>query len=264
MKMKIDISYRKNNHPKQIMDLFIPEGNANGRAIFFVHGGGWRSGSSEQWHKHAEYFCNKGYTCASAGYRLAPDAKFPDLVEDVRLAMSVFRSRANELGFSADRIAAQGSSAGGHLVAILATMSENDSLGVSDELKIRDTRPNAVICYCPVLDLHEGSRDTISGSILDLLGKRESDDDDLYKQASPVDRVLGYEPPFLFLHGDADEVVPHAQSIDMAEKLRNVGVEADVVILPGVKHGFGYGVTSEAQRTSLQHAEAFLEKTLCA
>lgn len=263
MNVTLNIPYSKHHQPKRRLDLFLPEDNGNGRAILFIHGGGWRGGSKEQWHSTALYFCNMGYACASAGYRLAPGGRFQDQVEDVRLAMSFFKAHADEYGFSPDKVASLGSSAGGHLVAILATLDTDDDLGMSDEITVAETRPNAALCYCAVLNLHESSRGgAIPDAVLDLMGKREAEDPALYEQASPIDRVSDRTCPTLFIHGDADATVPLSFSTDMAEKLTAAGVRADVVVLPGEGHGFGYGVLKDTQKISVKHVEAFLDEVL--
>jgi acetyl esterase/lipase len=142
------------------------------------------------------------------------------------------------------------------LVALLATIDPDDPLGASKKLAVRDTRPNAAVCYCAVLSLHE--RDRLSETVVALMGRPESEDPAAYRAASPVDRVSGREPPFLLLHGDADELVPLSQSRRMHALLGEASVPAELVVLGGVEHGFGYGVRTEAQRQAAAHVERFL------
>ena len=74
--------------------------------------------------------------------------------------------------------------------------------------------------------------------------------------------MTGDEPPFLFVHGDADSTVPVGQSEAMAQRLGEAGVRTELQVLPGVGHGFGYGTTTEPQRMSLALVEAFLDSVL--
>ena len=63
----------------------------------------------------------------------------------------------------------------------------------------------------------------------------------------------------MFLHGDADGTLClEEHSLPMAKKLKAAGVKAEMKILSGVDHGFGYGVATPAQQVSIQHAEEFL------
>jgi acetyl esterase/lipase len=261
VQVDLHLEYSDTHTQKRRIDIFQPE-RPNGAAILFIHGGGWRGGAKEQWHAVALHFTQQGYVCASAGYRLIPDIQYPAPVEDVRLAMAWFRSRAEEFGFDANRIAAAGSSAGGHLVGLLATIAPDDDLGFSDEMPLRDTRPNAIAAYCPAMRMYKEE----DGSF--ILPERRSDffgddvSEGLLRSASPIDRITGEEPPFLFIHGDADDTIPLSVSEDMCARLHDKKVTARVEVLSGVGHGFGYGVHSDPQKKSIEVMADFLEQVL--
>ena len=263
METRLAIPYSGEWQEERVLDLFLPEA-ADGRALLLIHGGGWSAGSRAGWHSVAQHFCERGLVCASADYRLTTVPHFPHEVVDVRLAMSFFRAHAEAWGFDPSRVAAMGSSAGGHLVAMLATIVPGDPLGLSPEMTVADTRPNAAVCYCPVLDLHDGGREgsPLFESTLAFIGGTEAERPDLYCQASPPDRITGDEPPFLIVHGDIDPTVPLATSRAMAERLRAAGVAGELVVLPGAHHGFGYGVATEFQKAAIRHVERFFEAHL--
>jgi len=254
----LDVPYGE-KHELNKLDLFLPD-EGNDCCLFCIHGGGWGGGGRRQWHAVGQHFCELGYVGVSTSYRLTPDHKHPSQIEDVRLAMSFVRSRAEEYGFDTGKVATMGSSAGGHLTALLATIGEDDPLGDTPELEVKDTRPNAAVCYCPVTTLCRGPQQngTLKEAYLKFIGAPESEAGDAYRQASPLERVDGEEPPFLFIHGDADETVPLSQSEKMCERLKANGVRAEVAVLPGVGHGFGYGVTTDAQKESIKLMENFL------
>jgi len=255
-----DIPYDQEFRQFRTMDLFVPGPGANGCAILFIHGGGWSGGGRGTWSAVAEDFCRQGYLCASADYRLAPAAIWPAQIEDVRLAMSCFRHEVAQRGASPDKIAAVGSSAGGHLVAMLATIAPDDLLGAGPHMAPGDTRPAAAVCYCPVLELRPDRPHSCPGigMVSTLLGGPESAMPEVYEAASPIARVTGAEPPLLLLHGDADETVPPAQSALMCDAMRSAGGGAELVLMPGVEHGFGYGVTTDPQIEAIEHVRRFL------
>ena len=86
--------------------------------------------------------------------------------------------------------------------------------------------------------------DTATGTmaVALLLGARQLPDDrseeaNRYEEASPITHVTADDPPFLFIHGDKDEVVPFEQAGLMSDALKAVGVTAQVVRIPGAGHG---------------------------
>src|SRR5689334_13881640 len=101
MEQLLDIKYSELDIELRKMDVFVPGDNANGIGLLFIHGGGWHAGARKAWHPVANYFCEKGFSCASTSYRLAPDAHYPSPIEDVRLAMSYFLENAERFRFDA-------------------------------------------------------------------------------------------------------------------------------------------------------------------
>jgi acetyl esterase/lipase len=242
------------------MDLYYPEPESapiRRAAILWIHGGGWWQGDKAQFGPTAAWFCERGYVCASMKYRLSQKATFPAALEDARLAMQFLRARAAELGIDSNRIAAAGSSAGGYLAAMLAMLGPKENLGRAEELSFLDTRPNAAVLYCPVTTLHR-ERATIHR----FMGCEEREAPDLYRTASPIDRIQGGEPPMLLLQGDEDHLTPLSEVAEFVQRLREVGTIAELEVLPGVGHGFGYGVHTEAQRKSCEVALRFLKQIL--
>lgn len=246
METILNLSY-SDNHERNVVDLFLPD-QPNGCGLFCIHGGGWSGGSKEQWRSVAQHFCELGFCTASTNYRLSGQAHHPAQMDDVRQAYSFFQAELKSRNLEVDKVAAMGSSAGGHLAAMLGTDREN--------------APQAVVCYCPVTSICEDLLQigTLKDCYLQFMGKPEEDAASEYKEASPVLRIQGGEPPFLFIHGDADETVPLVQSTEMAARLINAGGHAEVEVLPGVGHGFGYGVVSDSQKMSVARMEGFLRE----
>ncbi len=235
------------NHERNLVDIFLPD-SPNGLGLFCIHGGGWGGGNKEQWHSVAQHFCDLGYCAASTNYRLSGHAHHPAQIDDVRQAYAFFQAELKSRNIEVARIAAMGSSAGGHLAAMLGTDGEN--------------APQAVVCYCPVTSVCADLLQigTLKEAYLKLMGRPEPEAENDYREASPVLRIKGGEPPFLFIHGDADKTVPLVQSTEMAQRLRNAGGHAEVEVLPGVEHGFGYGVVTDAQKLSIARMEGFLSE----
>lgn len=183
---------------------------------------------------------------------------YPAALEDARLAMQYLRQHADHYGFDPNRIAAIGSSAGGYLAAMLACTPPEDQLGRTAQLTCMDTRPNAVALYCPVTVLH-GGRETMTS----FMGQSEESAPEQYRQASPLYRIRGNEPPFLIIQGDHDRITPLENTQTFIQKLNSLGTAADLIILHGVDHGFGYGVNTLSQRYSIRCIQEFLHDRIC-
>lgn len=255
MKIELDVPYAKSSSDIRLLDLYIPEReSSNHAAILWIHGGAWYKGDKAQFRTVAEWFCHRGYCCASMRYHLSQERTYPAAIEDARLAMQFMRTQARNLGYEEDRIAAAGSSAGGYLAAMLALIDLQDELARTSELTRRDTKPNAVVLFCPVTHVHDKR-----SFKRQFMGVDEQDNPELYLGASPIDRIKGGEPPFLIMQGDADTLTPLNEIIEFQEQLRNVGSHVELLVHRGVGHGFGYGTQSEAQLLSCETAHRYLQ-----
>lgn len=202
------------------IDLFVPKQNPTKMGILFIHGGGWSAGNKEQFHSLAAHFCSLGYTCASVSYRLSGQFKFPAQLEDARLAMAYLKRNAEKLLLDPRRIVSFGSSAGGHLALLLALYPLNSTQGNAPDAKVEDTRPCAVVAYCPVTDLKRDKQ-----SYAQLMVCSYSDAPDLYRTASPIDQPLSVRIPMLIINGDADTTTPLKASEAFCQKVwRQEGV----------------------------------------
>lgn len=98
---------------RNTLDLFRPEGKANG-AVVFVHGGFWKAFDSSTWSHLAAGPLANGWAVAMPTYTLAPDARIAQITREIEAAIgTVAEAVEGPLRFA-------GHSAGGHLVARMA------------------------------------------------------------------------------------------------------------------------------------------------
>ncbi|WP_182915395.1 alpha/beta hydrolase [Rhodopseudomonas palustris] len=106
-------------HERQAFDVYRPQsGPQTGRpGLIFVHGGAFTEGrrdrTSEIYANVLYYFARHGIVGINAGYRLAPEARYPEATRDIAKVLTWMRANAKELGVDADRIFLMGHSAGG-------------------------------------------------------------------------------------------------------------------------------------------------------
>jgi acetyl esterase/lipase len=212
-------------------------------AVIQVHGGGWIAGSRvEQGIPLLNHMASNGWIGFNIDYRLSPRATLPDHVIDVKRAIAWVREHAEELGVDPKRICLTGGSAGGHLTALAALTANDRSLqpGFEDA----DTSVAAAVPFYGVYDLldedvvyYEGLRSWLLEEI--VIKRRRADDPDAFRALSPTHRIHPGAPPFLVFHGDRDTLVPPADALAFAERLRAVSrSEVLYVELPGAEHAF--------------------------
>ena len=111
MRSFCDISYGA--HSAQKLDMHLPEQDSFPVFIYF-HGGGFESGDKAAHSMIFEHLCARGIAAVSCNYRMYPEAKYPDYLEDGAAAVNwVFRNMASY--GRVQGIYAGGSSAGGYL-----------------------------------------------------------------------------------------------------------------------------------------------------
>lgn len=114
------------------LDLFGTEAGEARPLVIFIHGGYWRALSKEHSAFLAPALDRLGIALAVPDYRLAPGATMREIVADVRKAVAFLHGKAGELGLDAARIVVTGSSAGGHLAAVLAQSGWQADHGLPD------------------------------------------------------------------------------------------------------------------------------------
>lgn len=240
-----DLEYVANGHERNRLDVYLPAGfkdKAPLPLIVWVHGGAWRAGSKER--VPAMRFLDQGFAVASINYRLSQHAVFPAQIIDCKAAIRFLRANAKEYNIDADRIGVWGSSAGGHLVALLGTTGDVKKFDKGPNLKY-SSRVQAV---CDFFGPTDFSRMSSFDSTMDhdaadspesvLIGGPVQETPEGVKNANPMTYVTKDDPPILIVHGDKDPLVPHNQSVIFYDLLKKTGVKAKFHTVKDGKHGF--------------------------
>jgi len=274
------------------LDLYRPASLATpAPLVVWVHGGGWSGGSRFPAQSAVELNA-RGIAVASISYRLTSQAgqfgdqqvSFPAQIHDVKAAVRWLRANADTYGLHAGRIGAWGSSAGGHLVALLGTSGDVDliegAVGLADG---HSSRVQAVVDYYGPTDIVQmvpdgggAAHDAFNSPESTLLGFNAADEGigvlraqsansanpyplyrELARQLNPVTWVDAADPPFLIVHGTADPVVPIGQSRRLRNALQAAGRSVQMIEVAGGAHG---GFPADVQR----QAQDFLAAQLIA
>ena len=113
---KLDLAYGP--APAETLDFFPVSGDPTAPLLAFIHGGYWNSRDKADFCFLAPAFVESGIAFASLNYTLAPAVTIPDMVRQVRAAVTWLAGQGEALGFDARRLHLSGHSAGGHLTAM--------------------------------------------------------------------------------------------------------------------------------------------------
>ena len=227
-----DIIYCTTDNSPQKMDVYFPETGGPWPALVYVHGGSWMRGDKSEALMFASNMTAQGYLVVSINYRLYPPARFPAMIEDVKCAIRSLRAHASEYNLDPNRIGAMGVSAGGHLVSLLGTSDQSAGWDVGEYLD-QSSRVRAVVAMAPVTDLSQNFPNA-DIEAMKQVGFGEAN----VAAASPITHLTADDPPFLLIHGDRDRLVPYEQSQLMYDRLVQMNVSAQLVIVKNADHSF--------------------------
>jgi arylformamidase len=112
----LDLAYGP--HERHRIDLYSAGKSARG-TLMFIHGGYWRSLDKDMFSWLAASWVAAGVNVAMPRYRLAPEARIDDIVDDIIEATNWLAANGARYGMPAERLVVSGHSAGGHLTAAL-------------------------------------------------------------------------------------------------------------------------------------------------
>lgn len=236
------IAYSASNGEQREIEIFRPEGVDPAivlPALVLFHGGGWTRGSPRDISRQAWLISQLGITVLAPYYAVTErDGSTPaQSLEDAFCAWDMICRNATELRIDPSRIAAGGSSAGGHLASALANLTP-----VSAPPALQP--PTLLLLFEAVIDNGPGGygHDRVA---------------DYWERFSPMHNVGESHPPTLLIAGEKDELLTPAMADAYAEKVRQTGAVCEVEVAPGAKHGW---FQHEGFETAAKSALGFLAR----
>jgi acetyl esterase/lipase len=234
---------------------------------------------------------DEGFALVSIDYRLAPQAKAPEIVGDVKDALRWVREKGPELAkLDPKKVAVAGGSAGGYLTLMTGVCVEPKPVALVAYWGYGDldgdwyTKPSEFYRKQPILAVEEAAKalspDVVTAPPTPDQGKARSRYYLSLRQAGlwtrevtglapgkdldpycPVRNVTPSWPPTILVHGTEDTDVPYDRSENMAREFARHQVPHEFVTVPGSGHGLSGGdpkVVGEAHARALD----FLRKHL--
>lgn len=205
----------------ELLAFFPAPEAATGQAMLVVPGGGYGRICIAKATAVAEWLVGHGIAAFILKYRM-PNGHPDAVLEDGEQAMRMIRDSAARWGIDPRNVGVIGTSAGGHLAAVLATRYTSEA-----------TRPDFVVLLYPALSMEYPNGRTREN----LLGAG-CDDETLRSRWSMSGQVHAGMPEVLLVLCDDDEVVPPENSIGFYAALKRHGVKAELHVFPRGGHGF--------------------------
>lgn len=222
-----DIAYGP--HPRQVLDVFAPEGAKGCDVVVFVHGGAFIRGNKrvndEIYDNVCHWFARRGAVVVNMEYRLASDAPYPGGAQDVQMTVQWCIENIDRFGGNSKRMFLVGHSAGGtHVGTYLAdpvmgrAPASNVVGAVSISGRLRaDARPD----------------NPNAAGVRAYFG----DDGSRYEECSPVTHAHRTALPFLVAMAEFENPYLDVYGIEFAYRCAAArGGSPDVVRLLGHNH----------------------------
>lgn len=233
----IEIRLRPESPNKTIMQAYISQNKSSDAAIVIFPGGGYWDKAEHEGKGYAEFLNKFGYNAFVVQYTTKRQCSsyMPEQLLDARAAIRYLRANSSLYGINKKKIYVMGSSAGGHLAALVSTCKEHFEIEQAESYNDEDYLPDGqILCY-PVIELY--GKNAHVDSAKNLLG-------DIYniencKKYSPNLSAEAETPPAFIWHTFTDSCVPVENSLDYASRLVEIGTEVELHIYPTGEHGLG-------------------------
>ena len=205
---------------RQRFDLYMPENAvANSPVVVFFYGGSWKSGEKGKYGFVGHTLSSKGYVTVIPDYRLYPEVKFPDFVDDGARVIAWVR---NNLDQAENGVVVMGHSAGAHTAALLAldkTYLEKQEV------------PHTIVRGMIGLAGPYGFNPMKYRSTRPIFAGTEPID-----KARPVTFACASTAPILLMHGESDTVVIPQNSRELKQSVEKCGGLVEYLELAEMGH----------------------------
>jgi acetyl esterase/lipase len=265
-----DVAYKEaasgetvDNHNK--LDLYLPDGVKDFPVVLIVHGGAWMVGD-KSWDSIpaiARTLVANGIGAVGVNYRLSPAVQHPTHIKDLADAFAWVHQHIGEYGGRADKFTIMGHSAGGHLVALLATdESYLKAVGLSRE-NIRGVIGVSGVYQISEMGLNvvgrrrAGSTEGSETPFERIFGKEVG----AAKSASPLSHLQQGLPPFLLIYAQSDLPTLGLQAMMLDAALKANQCESKLMKIDGRNHATVMWRCSKADDPAMCAALEFIRAT---
>ena len=244
-----NVSYLEPGREEKL-DIYLPANrpkDARSPGIVIIHGGGWAGGdkAASREFNIGTNLAKAGYVCASVNYMLDAGKRWPTNLQDCKNAVRFLRKYAERYQVDSDNIGVIGGSAGGHLALMVAYTAGVPELEPSAPYPGVSSAVKAVVDMYGIANLATRRKTDADGNPIgafwrssNMISGSPEENPAAWRLASPIFHIKKDSPPTLILHGTKDTTVDRAQSVELAAKLKQHGVEHRLILIEGIGHTF--------------------------
>ncbi len=241
-----DVAYGQDG--RQHLDVYAPKKAHDLPIVVFFYGGSWSMGRKSQYAFVGAALAARGYVTVIPDYRLYPEVRFPQFIEDGAKAVAWVERHAREIGGDPDRIVLMGHSAGAHIAALLAL----------DEVYLEraGVKRSSIRGLVGLSGPYALVPDT---DTLNAIFTRPYTAEDW----QPVRFATANSPPTLLLHGTADKVVYVTHTEKLRDALLAQGAHVETHLYPGKGHAdtiASFTVIARFRTPALEQTVDFLQR----
>lgn len=253
-KQWLDLNYINDDKIYHKLDIHLPNvEKPKYKAIIVIYGSAWFANNMKQMGFQAlgKPLLDSGFAVISINHRSSSDAMYPAQINDVKAAIRFIRANADTYNIDASFIGITGFSSGGHLASLAGTTNGVKTFTVGEKTldiegdlgSYTDVRSNvdAVVDWFGPIDFTRmenctNTKDDKSPEAA-LIKGNPAENLDMLALINPMTFLDDTDPKFLVIHGDADNVVPHCQSIFFSDTLKEKGLLNEFISVPEGQHG---------------------------
>lgn len=236
--------------PRRRLDVFVPvAATASAPVLVFFYGGSWKGGSKEDYAFVGQALAAQGFVTVMPDYRLYPEVRFPDFLDDGAASIAWVRDNIAAYGGDPRRIVLAGHSAGAYNAAMLGLDTQYLRRAGVDPWTIRAVA--GLSGPYDFLPLDEGTAREVFGAFPDKAATQ------------PVTFASAHSPPAFLATGEADTVVRPSNTRNLAARLRERRVPVQERAYAGLDHAdtlLALSVAFRSKAPVLAEMTAFLKQ----
>jgi len=192
------------------LDVYAPEERgAPAPVVFFIYGGGWSRGERGEYEFVGRALASRGFVTVIADYRLYPEVRYPDFLEDGARALRWVQDNIANYGGDPNRLFLAGHSAGAYNAVMQA-------LDPSFRAEYGVTMPIlAVAALSGPYDFYPFEYNEVR----EVFGEAPNP-----QGTQPINLITAEAPPMYLATGTTDPIVRVQNTERFAERLRAQGV----------------------------------------